>query len=71
MSRKMALQKQNYSLNSPMTPTRIQFNNAVIRTGMFVDPNDQGYVIGQDAPFKEDEFQGTDPNNISNMNYIY
>ena len=38
----------------------------VIRTGMFVEPDEQAYVIGQDAPFVEEKNQGTDQHNMHN-----
>jgi hypothetical protein len=35
--------------------------NNLIRTGMFVEPDEQAYVIGQDAPFVEGNEQGKEP----------
>ena len=40
--------------------------NNLIRTGMFVEPDEQAYVIGQDAPFVEEKNQGTNQNNTNN-----
>lgn len=34
---------------------------SIIRTGMFVDPEEQEFIIGQDAPFKEKKAEFQDP----------
>lgn len=55
-----------YPSVSTIVKGKLQHGNVVIRTGMFVDPNEQGFVIGQDAPFEEDKDQGTNPNSMNN-----
>ena len=51
-----------YRAVSGLIRGKLQLSN-VVRTGMFVDPDEQVYVIGQDAPFGEEKNQGTNQNN--------
>lgn len=37
---------------------QLKYHN-MVRTGMFVEPDEQGNLIGQDAPFTEETSQGT------------
>lgn len=53
-------------LGSGILKGNLKFTN-LVRTGMFVDPDEQGYVTGQNAPFAEEKNQGTDQKTMNNM----
>lgn len=54
-------------LSSGIFQGNLKMSN-VIRTGMFVDPDEQEVVTGQDAPIVEEEGQSNDPDKQNSMN---
>lgn len=51
------------SLPAGLVKQKLELSN-VIRTGMFVDPDEQDTITGQDAPFEEKKEQFQDPNKL-------
>jgi len=56
-----------YASISSLVRGKLQLDSLVIRTGMFVEPDEQKYVIGQDATFEEDNDQGKNQNHMNNI----